>query len=173
MKSIAGIVIMSLKYIREVNGLVNVSDMDSSFIFDLKYATKDNFTKTVIYTANVCVLQKETALKLINANKEFKKLGYRVKIWDAYRPIYVQKIFWEVVGNERFVANPYKKGSRHSCGTAVDITLVDEYDRELKMPSNFDDFSEKACRNYKGMNEEERKNINFLTGVMESHGFNN
>lgn len=101
---------MTINYIREVNGLVNVSDMDSSFIFDLKYATKDNFTKTVIYPANVCVLQKETALKLINANKEFKKMGYRLKIWDAYRPIYVQQIFWDVVGDERFVANPYKKG---------------------------------------------------------------
>ncbi|MBZ9685543.1 M15 family metallopeptidase [Clostridium estertheticum] len=162
---------MTIKHIREVRGLVNVSDMDNSFIFDLKYATKDNFTKTVIYPVNVCVLQKETAIKLINAKEEFKKLGYRIKIWDAYRPMYVQKIFWGIVGDERFVANPNKKGSRHSCGTAVDITLVDEYDRELKMPSDFDDFSEKSCRNYKGMNEEERKNINFLTDVMKRHGF--
>ena len=105
---------MTIKYIREVNGLVNVSDMDSSFIFDLKYATKDNFTKTVVYPVNVCVLQKETATKLINANEEFKKLGYRIKIWDAYRPMYVQKIFWDLVGDERFVANPNKRGSRHS-----------------------------------------------------------
>ncbi|MGV8980496.1 M15 family metallopeptidase [Clostridium sp.] len=162
---------MNIKYIREVNNLVNVSDMDSSFIFDLKYATKDNFTKTVVYPVNVCVLQRETALKLINANAEFKKLGYRIKIWDAYRPVYVQKIFWDLVGDERFIANPNKKGSRHSSGTAVDITLVDDFGRELKMPSDFDDFSDKACRNYEHMSEEELKNINFLTCIMESYGF--
>ena len=162
---------MTIKYIREVNGLVNVSDMDNSFIFDLKYASKDNFTSTVVYPVNVCVLQKETATKLINANQEFKKMGYRIKIWDAYRPLYVQKIFWDLVGDDRFVANPNKRGSRHSSGTAVDITLVAEYDREINMPSNFDDFSDKACRNYGGMNEEQRNNIDFLTDVMKRHGF--
>lgn len=162
---------MSIKHIREIKNLVNVSDMDSSFIFDIKYATNDNFTKTVVYPVNVCVLQRETALKLINANTEFKKLGYRIKIWDAYRPIYVQKIFWNLVLDERFIANPNKKGSRHNAGTAVDITLVDEVGRELKMPSDFDDFSDRACRNYECMSEEELKNINFLTGIMESCGF--
>ncbi|MGH4138246.1 M15 family metallopeptidase [Clostridium sp.] len=162
---------MAIKYIREVNNLVNVSDMDSSFIFDLKYATKDNFTKTAVYPVNVCVLQRETTLKLITANNEFKKLGYRIKIWDAYRPIYVQKIFWDLVSDERFIANPNKKGSRHSSGTAVDITLVNEFGKELKMPSNFDDFSDKACRNYECVGAEELKNINFLTSIMESCGF--
>ena len=157
--------------IREVDGLVNVSDMDNSFIFNLVYATEDNFTKTAVYPINVCVLLKETALKLINANNEFKKLGYRIKIWDAYRPMYVQRIFWDIVRDERFVANPNKNGSRHSRGTAVDITLVDEFERELKMPSTFDDFSDKALRNYKGMDEEEKVNINFLTSVMERNGF--
>ena len=162
---------MAIKYIRDVNGLVNVSDMDSSFIFDLKYATNDNFTKTVIYPVNVCVLQRETALKLINANREFKKRGYRIKIWDAYRPMYVQRIFWDIVGDERFVANPNKNGSRHSRGAAVDITLVDNFEREVKMPSNFEDFSIKASRSYKSMDEEERVNINFLTDVMNRNGF--
>ncbi|MBK5241419.1 M15 family metallopeptidase [Clostridium sp.] len=153
-----------------VNGLVNVANMDSSFIFDLKYATKDNFTKTEVYPLKVCVLQRETALKLISANNEFKKLGYRIKIWDAYRPMYVQKIFWDIVKDEKFVANP-KNGSRHNKGTAVDITLVDDLGIELKMPSKFDDFSDKACRNNESMDEEERKNINLLTEVMKRHGF--
>lgn len=157
--------------IRESNGLVNVADMDGSLIFDLKYARPDNFTKIAVYPVKVCVLQRETALKLINANEEFKKLGFRIKIWDAYRPMYVQRIFWNIVKDERFVANPDKNGSRHNRGTAVDITLVDDGGRELKMPSAFDDFSEKACRNSKNMHEEERKNLNFLTEIMVRHGF--
>ena len=162
---------MTINCIREAKGLVNVSDMDSSLIFDLKYATQDNFTKIALYPVSVCALQRETALKLIKANEEFKKLGYRIKIWDAYRPMYVQRIFWDIVKDERFVANPNKNGSRHNRGTAVDITLVDAFERELKMPSQFDDFSDRACRNYDCMDEEEKKNINFLTAVMEQNGF--
>lgn len=162
---------MPKNFIRESTGLVNLSDMDNSFIFDLKYATKDNFTKQAVYPINVCVLHEDTALKLINANMEFKKLGYKIKIWDAYRPMYVQRIFWDLVHDERFVANPNKNGSRHNRGTAVDVTLVDDASKELKMPSKFDDFSDKASRDYKSMGEEERKNINFLTGVMERNGF--
>jgi D-alanyl-D-alanine dipeptidase len=162
---------MTRKYIRESNGMVNVADMDCSLIIDLKYATNDNFTNAAIYPINVCVLQRETALKLINANKEFKELGYRIKIWDAYRPMYVQRIFWDIVHDERFVANPNKNGSRHNRGTAVDVTLVDSLLRELKMPCEYDDFSDKAFRNYESMNDEEEKNINLLTSVMNRHGF--
>lgn len=162
---------MSTKYIRDINGLVNVLDMDESLILDLKYATKDNFTGRVIYPAYACVLRKETALKLTKANETFKSMGYRIKVWDAYRPMYVQKIFWDIVKDERFVANPNKKGSRHNRGTAVDVTLVDRFGRELKMPSEFDDFSEKAYRNYKNMDSEGKKNLDLLTEVMECHGF--
>jgi zinc D-Ala-D-Ala dipeptidase len=162
---------MSTKVIREINGLVNVLDMDESLILDLKYATKDNFTGRVIYPAYVCVLRRETALKLTKANETFKSIGYRIKVWDAYRPMYVQKIFWDIVKDERFVANPNKKGSRHNRGTAVDVTLVDKFGREIKMPSEFDDFSEKAYRNYKSMDSEEKKNLDLLTEVMECNGF--
>lgn len=162
---------MTNKPIKEINGLVNVSDMDESLIMDLKYATENNFTGRVIYPVNVCVLRKETALKLISANEEFKKMGYRIKIWDAYRPMYVQRIFWNIIQDERFVANPNKKGSRHNRGTAVDVTLVDKFQKEIKMPSEFDDFSDKAYRDFKSMGNEEEMNLNLLTEVMERHGF--
>lgn len=161
----------NLGKIKDINGLINVAHMDNSFIFDLKYATKENFTGRVIYPVKACILQKETAVKLINAHEEFKRLGYRIKVWDAYRPIYVQKIFWDIVKDERFVANPNKHGSRHNRGTAVDITLVDVYENELKMPSSFDDFSILACRNNKNIGEEERRNLNLLTEIMKKHGF--
>lgn len=157
--------------IRDIEGLVNVARLDSSFIIDLKYATEDNFTGRAVYPVKVCVLQKETALKLISANDEFKKMGMKIKIWDAYRPMYVQRIFWDIVKDDRFVANPDKNGSRHNRGTAVDITLVDSQGRELNMPSKFDDFSCKAYRDNESMKEEERRNLNLMTEVMKNHGF--
>lgn len=162
---------MQNRHIREINGLVNLEDVDDTFILDLKYASKDNFTGKAVYPVNVCVLQKETAIKLIRANEEFKNMGLKIKVWDAYRPIYVQRIFWDLVQDDRFVANPNKNASRHNRGTAVDITLVDSYGRELRMPSKFDDFSFRAYRDRENLNEEENRNLRLMTDVMTKNGF--
>ncbi|MBC8060574.1 MAG: M15 family metallopeptidase [Clostridiaceae bacterium] len=159
------------RVIKEVAGLVSVTDIDNSLFIDLKYSTADNFTGKVIYPVTVCLLQKETAQKLMKANTEFKEKGYKLKIWDAYRPVYVQKIFWDIVKDSRFVANPAMGGSIHNRGTAVDLTLLDSYGDELKMPSKFDDFSANAYRNNSKMDSEARKNMNYLTDVMKRNGF--
>lgn len=159
------------KEIKEVDGLVAVKDIDDSIMLDLKYASTDNFTGKKVYPVDVCLLQKETANKLANANEEFIKKGYRIKIWDAYRPVYVQQIFWDLVKDSRFVANPANGGSRHNTGAAVDITLTDMDGKELKMPSKFDDFSLNAYRNNSKMDAEAKKNMDFLTTVMKENGF--
>ena len=92
-------------------------------------------------------------------------------MWDAYRPVYVQRIFWSIVKDSRFVANPDNGGSIHNKGCAVDITLVDKEGKELVMPSSFDDFSEKAYRSNSNMNEEAKNNMQILTGIMLKSGF--
>ena len=119
----------------------------------------------------VGVLRKETAGKLAAANKEFQEKGYRIKVWDGYRPPYVQKIFWEIMPDDRYVANPYKGGSRHNRGGAVDVTLIDQNDKELEMPSAYDDFSSKAWRNNFAASAQARKNTEYLTKIMMKHGF--
>jgi D-alanyl-D-alanine dipeptidase len=159
------------KEIKEVNGLVAVKDIDDSIVLDLKYASTDNFIGKKVYPVDVCILQKETANKLAKANEELKKKGYKIKIWDAYRPVYVQQIFWNLVKDSRFVANPAKGGSRHNTGAAVDITLVDMDGKELKMPSKFDDFSINAYRNNSKMDAEAKKNMDLLTAVMKKNEF--
>lgn len=155
----------------EIDGFIKVDDLDESIVIDLRYASTNNFTGKKVYPENVCVLRKETALKLVKANAEFKKKGYRIKVWDAYRPMYVQKIFWDMVKDNRFVANPKNGGSNHNRGTAVDITLVDDKGKEILMPSDFDDFSSKAYRNSSNENKEVKKNIQILTEVMKKCGF--
>lgn len=159
------------KVIKEVQGLVKVRDIDKSIVLDLKYSTTDNFTGKKVYPVDVCLLQKETVNKLSKANEEFKMSGYKIKIWDAYRPVYVQKIFWDLVKDSRFVADPAKGGSRHNTGAAVDITLVDMNGKELKMPSKFDDFSINAYRNNSNMDKEAKMNLDILTSVMKKYGF--
>lgn len=152
-------------------GLVAVVDVDESFVIDLHYAKDINFTGKKIYPSETCLLQKDTLTKLINANNEFKQYGYRIKIWDAYRPSDVQTQLWKVVSDSRFIANPNYHGSRHNRGAAVDVTLVDSQGNELEMPTGFDNFTTAAYRNSTAMSATAKKNMDLLTSVMVKHGF--
>lgn len=161
----------SKNQIKEIDGFVLLASMDKDIVIDLKYATSDNFTKKIIYPNNICVLRESTAIKLVNANNQLKKLGYRIKVWDSYRPIYVQQIFWNMVKDSRFVANPATGGSIHNKGCAVDVTLVDKNGSELTMPSKFDEFSIKAYRTNIKMSKVAKKNLELLTKYMVNNGF--
>ncbi|OQA14816.1 MAG: D-alanyl-D-alanine dipeptidase [bacterium ADurb.Bin363] len=110
------------------------------------------------------------AKKLLKVQKKLKKIGLGLKIWDAYRPLSVQYKFWELVPDLRYVADP-KVGSNHNRGAAVDVTLVDSKGKELPMPTEFDDFTEKAGRNYNKLPKEVIKNRKLLEDYMVSEGF--
>ena len=155
----------------ERNDFVLLSSLDVDIVIDLKYATADNFTKRIIYPNNLCILRRTTADKLVKANTQLKKLGYRIKVWDAYRPIYVQQIFWDTVKDSNFVANPKTGGSMHNKGCAVDVTLVDKEGNELTMPSEFDDFSSNAFRSNPNMSKAAKINLDLLTKYMVNNGF--
>ena len=71
--------------------LVRLTDLSDDFIIDLKYASEDNFTGVKVYQSKDCWLDKHTAQILIAAKDIFQKDGFRVKVWDAYRPNLVQK----------------------------------------------------------------------------------
>lgn len=168
--------------------LVEVQKINSSIKVDVVYATKNNFTNQVIYTAPKCMLLKEVALALNKVQEELaqlqeelgqKKLG--LKVWDAYRPMSAQKKFWDVLAErypneaerENYVSNP-KKGGRHTRGTAVDCTLVDlETGAEVEKPTDFDHFGEEAWRNYNGpkLTEKAKMYRALLEQVMHKHGF--
>jgi len=153
------------------SSLVDLSTLSGEFAIDLKYASEDNFTGRKIYPIPLCALQASTARKLIAANRELLERGMRLKIWDAYRPLSVQKIMWEVMPVDGFVADPSQGGSIHNGGFAVDVTLVDLDGRELEMPTGFDDFTEKASRNSTSMNATAAANLSILTEAMKRHGF--
>lgn len=165
------------KPIRQIEGLVLLKDLDDSFIIDLRYATSDNFFKKCFYPVEVCAIRRETGKKLVKANQIFKEKGYTIKVWDAYRPLSIQRAFYEAYPGTIFVAKPPDPSitsnlrPRHNNGMAVDITLVDSNGKELEMPSEFDDFTEKASPTYEHMTIEARKNIDYMRGVMEGLGF--
>jgi len=160
----------TMNIIVEKQGLVELTKLDDSFVIDIKYATEDNFAKKKIYSIPLCLIHKNTAKKLIAANNEFKTLGYRIKVFDAYRPYSVQQVLWDAAEDKSYLADP-KKGSKHNRGAAVDITLVDENGQELPMPSNYDEFSERAHLKYNQCDEQLIKNRELLGEIMVKHGF--
>jgi D-alanyl-D-alanine dipeptidase len=153
------------------SNLVEVTALDPRIEVQLRYATTDNFMNRKVYPDNSkALLRTETAIKLVKANAIFEADGYSIKIWDGYRPPEIQEILWEIMPDPKFVADP-KKGSNHSRGTAVDLTLVDRNGKEVAMPTDHDDFSAEAGRSYTGHLEEVKKNLAYLTDVMKRAGF--
>lgn len=161
----------SLNYPLGINGLTLLNSFDHDMILDIRYASKNNFTNRVLYDADACILRNDTLRKLLNAQREFRSLGYNIKIWDAYRPYYIQKILWDILPNSNYIANPYKGGSNHNRACAVDITLTDLNGFEIDMPTEFDEFSIKAHRDYIGASDIQIKNAELLKNVMIKHGF--
>ncbi len=150
--------------------LVDIQSLAPQIRVDLKYATKDNFTGQIVYDFYQCLLLKEVALRLCDVQAELEEIGLGLKIWDGFRPMAAQRKFWELVPDERYVSDP-RKGGHHTRGTAVDVTLVTKEGKELPMPSQFDDFSEKAHQDYMGASSEEIANRKLLRAMMEKNGF--
>lgn len=150
--------------------LVHLKDYSKDFEYELKYATSDNFLKAKVYDCPACFLRLKTVKALIEANKEFVKKGYKIKIFDCYRPLTIQKKMWELVPNPAYVADP-SKGSIHNRGGAVDITLVDTKGKELDMGTPFDFFGIEASHNYSDVSLEVKQNRALLKNTMLKNGF--
>nr|WP_315164530.1 M15 family metallopeptidase [uncultured Flavobacterium sp.] len=151
---------------------VNLKEYSRDFGYDMKYASDDNFLKAKVYDCAECFLRLKTVKALIEANKVFVKKGFRIKIFDCYRPLDIQKRMWKIVSNPKYVADP-AKGSIHNRGGAVDITLVySDTGKELDMGTPFDFFGEEASHNYLNISDEVKNNRKLLKKIMIKKGFN-
>jgi D-Ala-D-Ala dipeptidase len=149
---------------------VRLKDLSSDFVYELKYATPDNFLKQAVYDCGECYLRKSTAEALVKANEAFKQLGYRIKLFDCYRPLSVQKKMWKILPGTHYVANP-AKGSKHNRGAAVDLTLVDAQGKELNMGTPFDFFGKEAHHTYTEHPKEVLENRKLLKETLDKFNF--
>lgn len=149
---------------------VRLKDLSSDFVYELKYATPDNFLKQAVYDCGECYLRKSTAEALVKANEAFKQLGYRIKLFDCYRPLSVQKKMWKILPGTHYVANP-AKGSKHNRGAAVDLTLVDAQGKELNMGTPFDFFGKEAHHTYTQHSKEVLENRKLLKETLDKFNF--
>lgn len=139
---------------------------------ELRYATENNFTGVKIYDFTEAYLRYGTVKKLAQVQKELKQQGYSLKIWDAYRPFEAQQKLWEVYPDPNYVANPANGMKKHNLGGTVDITMVAADGSVISMPTEFDDFSLKADRDYYDIEDKEAvKNVMILQNAMENNGF--
>jgi D-alanyl-D-alanine dipeptidase len=107
---------------------------------------------------------------LIKANEKFMKKGYKIMLFDCYRPLDIQKKMWQIVSNPNYVADP-KKGSIHNRGGAVDISLVDSTGVAIDMGTPFDFFGIEASHDYENLPEEVKENRRLLRKIMTRSGF--
>ncbi len=138
---------------------------------DLRYAAVNNFTGQQVYSFSQPYLRCGTARKLAAVQTELEEQGLSLKIWDAFRPVSAQYQLWEAYPDAAYVADPNSTYSAHSRGNTVDLTLVDASGQELEMPSDYDEFSALADRNYSDCSREAAKNAQLLQSLMEKHGF--
>ncbi|HTP12983.1 MAG TPA: M15 family metallopeptidase [Bacteroidota bacterium] len=152
---------------------VDLSTLDPTIRFDIRYATTNNFVGEKFYSMPKAFLQRPAAEALLRAHRWLKSYGFGLLIHDAYRPWYVTKMFWDATPDDKkiFVANP-NDGSRHNRGCAVDLTLYDlKTGKQVEMTGGYDEMSERSYPSFPGGTSLERWHRELLKEAMELQGF--
>ncbi len=151
--------------------LADISLYVKGIYFDIRYATENNIAGKVIYDDDTPYLRYGTVKKLLRVVEELNEYGYTLLVWDAYRKVEYQWVLWEAFPDPTYVANPHLYYSDHSRGDAIDVTLVTLDGKPIEMPTDHDDFTKKADRDYGDVSDEAAKNAVLLEKVMKKHGF--
>ena len=147
-----------------------ISQTDSGIALDLRYGTNNNFVHEKMYECGRCFLRPSIAKALLDIQESVTKKGYRLKLFDCYRPLTVQQRLWDKLPDPRYVMRP-EKGSMHNRGMAVDLTLIDSNGVELDMGTPFDSFDRKSHHDAKNLPTDVMENRTFLKALMEKADF--
>ena len=153
--------------------MVELKGQIPGIVYDLRYATINNFMRRLMYPAgtNLTYMRVPAVNASQKVQEELNTQGFGLKIYDAYRPYAVTVKFWELVKDERYVANP-SKGSGHNRGIAVDLTIIDlKTGKELNMGTGFDNFTDTAHHTFTQLPPEVLKNRELLKSTMVKYGF--
>jgi len=153
--------------------LTDLATLGGGLRFDIRYATPNNFMGTPLYSEARAFLERPAAEALLRAAATLRAEGYGLLIFDAYRPWYVTRMFWDATPEKLhgFVANP-QKGSKHNRGCAVDLSLYYLNSGEpVAMPSAYDEMTPRAHPAYPGGTADERARRDLLRKIMTAHGF--
>jgi zinc D-Ala-D-Ala dipeptidase len=150
--------------------LLPITAADRDVDIDLAYATSNNFTGKPIYRRAHCYLHGAAAAALDRAIVLARAQGYRFRIFDAYRPTEAQWVMWNHTPDPEFLADP-RRGSPHSRGVAVDVSLLDREGRELDMGTGFDAFTPLSHHGSLDVSPRAQANRFTLLGIMTAAGW--
>lgn len=151
--------------------LTEITTTDFDVELEILYATPNNVTGAPLYKRPACFLHKEAAQHLTNAIRLAAPLGYRIKIFDAFRPIEAQQMLWDHTPDPEFVSPPDTGVTPHCRGVAVDMTLIDRTGKELDMGTAFDAFTPLSHHGNLDISTEAQKNRHLLMGIMTYAGW--
>ncbi len=143
----------------------------NELLIDIRYATADNFTGKPVYKAAKCFLHPVAAEHLQKAVKLAGELCYRIKIFDAFRPLEIQQALWNHTPDPEFLSEPGVGSTPHCRGVAVDLTLIDKNGNELDMGTGFDAFTPKSHHANTEISKQAQQNRFTLLGIMTAAGW--
>jgi len=150
--------------------LVEIAPPAFDVAVSIAYATAANFTGQPVYSRPGCYLHPDAATLLQKAVDLARPQGLRLKVFDAFRPAEAQWALWAHTPDPDFLADP-KRGSPHSMGAAVDLTLIDASGRELDMGTGFDAFTPLSHHANTEISPAAQKNRMLLLGLMTAAGW--
>jgi len=124
-------------------GLVDAGAGLPDAVLDIRYATADNLTGRPLYAVARCLLLPDVADRLTRAAAALRRQGFRLVLFDCYRPLSVQRQLWKAMPRRGYVADP-ATGSHHNRAAAVDLSLADRAGRPVEMPTGYDAFEPRA-----------------------------
>jgi D-alanyl-D-alanine dipeptidase len=146
--------------------LIEITPEGYDLDLDLRYATADNITGRPIYGRSACFLHMDAAALLGRAVALARPLGLRLRVFDGFRPAEAQWKLWDACPDPDFIADP-RRGSPHSMGAAVDLTLVDAVTgTPLDMGTGFDDMRPESHHGSPDVSVEAQRNRLLLLGLM-------
>lgn len=153
--------------------LVDVARAIPDAVPDLRYATADNVTGRPLYPPGArCLLLRPVAERLARAAARLREEGFRLRLYDCYRPPSAQRALWERFPRRGFVADPARGGSFHGRGAAVDVGLAAGDGAAVELPTDFDAFEPRAAAGAtEGVSPAARRHRDLLRRAMEAEGF--
>ncbi|HKY60168.1 MAG TPA: M15 family metallopeptidase [Gemmatimonadota bacterium] len=156
--------------VRAQEELVDVGALDPGLVLDMRYARPDNFLGRAVYDEPRCLLVPDAARRLLAAERALRAEGFRLVVWDCYRPLSVQREMWKILPDPTYVADP-ARGSRHNRGAAVDVGLLTLDGTPVPLPTGHDDFTPRAHRDATDLPVEAIAGRERLERAMESAGW--
>lgn len=161
------------KYLDDPQEMVELSRIDPRIIIECKWATPNNMLGRAAYADNCCFLRRAAAERLSRVQSHLYEKGMGLKIWEGYRPLWMQQLLWNEIGDHDLVSNPAHGRRTHIRGIAADVTLVQKKGDELKMPTAYCEFSKRdqMRHSWTDLSEEIIQNRLTLREAMEAQGF--